>query len=80
MQVTLVSKMGVHVDPGFQSKVEYDGQTATGRIGDVPHDEIGRGFTPKTVEIVAKADEGRVEVMTQGWLDSLGLKGLPKFD
>jgi len=78
--VHLHSKLGVQIDPAFTSQVEYDGATATGRIGDKPHDDTGRGFVPKTVEILAKAPAGRVEVMTQGWLASLGFKNMPTFD
>ena len=35
---------------------------------------------PPKVEIVATAPQGRVEIQTQGWLSSLGLGDLPKFD
>ena len=71
------------IDPAFKTTIDYDGAKATGSIGEPFLDEVGpdsaRGFVAKTVEIVALAPAGRVELMTQGWLDSLGI-GVPKFD
>jgi len=72
--VVLHGQRGVQIDPAFDSQVVYDGATAKGSIGDKPSSPIGRGYKPKLVRIQADAPAGRVDVMTQGWLASLGIK------
>jgi len=72
-RVELHGQRGVQVDSAFESKIEYDGLTAKGSIGDAPTSEIGRGYKPKLVRINASAAQGRVDLMTKGWLASLGL-------
>jgi hypothetical protein len=82
--VRIESEAGVSIDPAFSTQIEYDGKNATGSIGEAYLEVVGtdaaRGFVAKTVEIVARAPAGRVEIQTKGWLDSLGLGNMPKFD